>query len=283
MRLISIKKLRLFWANPRNPDSESSLRAWYQVVKAADWTCFADVRNTYNTADLVGNKVVFNIGGNKYRLVAVIDYEGHKVFVRYILNHEDYDQGHWKNDTFGQDWKARSGNPSRILYLEKQNAGPLAKRNRADEKAVLRSEIITMKTTRKVSVRRDAYLELIHRFPLRPIRSEEELDRAMEVVDELIDRDKLEPSERDYLDVLSDLTERYESETHPIEPVSDAAMLAHLIEAKNVTQADVAREARIAESTISEVLAGKRMLNRFHISKLSRYFNVSPTVFSFKD
>ena len=140
-----------------------------------------------------------------------------------------------------------------------------------------------MKTTRKVSVRRDAYLELIHRFLLRPIRSEEELDRAMEVVDELIDRDKLEPSERDYLDVLSDLTERYESETHPIEPVSDAVMLAHLIEAKNVTQADVAREARIAESTISEVLAGKRMLNRFHISKLSRYFNVSPTVFSFKD
>jgi HTH-type transcriptional regulator / antitoxin HigA len=139
-----------------------------------------------------------------------------------------------------------------------------------------------MKTTRQVGGRRDPYLELIQRFPLRPIRSEEDLDRAMEIVDELIDRDELEPPERDYLDVLSDLTERYESETYPIEPVSDAVMLAHLIAAKNVTQADVAREARIAESTISEVLAGKRMLNRIHISKLSRYFNVGPTVFNFK-
>jgi HTH-type transcriptional regulator/antitoxin HigA len=140
-----------------------------------------------------------------------------------------------------------------------------------------------MKTTRKVGDHRDAYLELIGRFPLRPIRSEEELDRAIEVVDELLDRDQIVPSERDYLDVLSDLIERFESESRPVEPVSDAVALAHLIEAKKVTQADVARESRIAESTISEVLAGKRVLNRFHIGRLARYFNVGPTVFSFKD
>jgi mRNA interferase HigB len=108
MRVISIKKLRLFWTSPHNPDSEPALRAWYQVVKAADWTCFADVRNTYNATDRVGNKVVFNIGGNKIRLVAVIDYESHKVFVRFVLDHEDYDRGHWKDDAFGQDWKPRS-------------------------------------------------------------------------------------------------------------------------------------------------------------------------------
>jgi hypothetical protein len=96
------------------------------VVKVADWTCFADVRNTYNTADLVGNKTIFNIGGHKCRLVAVIDYEGHKVFVRYVLNHEDYDQGLWKNDTFGQDWTLRSSqareNPA-SKKAKRQSAG----------------------------------------------------------------------------------------------------------------------------------------------------------------
>ncbi len=140
-----------------------------------------------------------------------------------------------------------------------------------------------MKTTRKVGDRRDPYLELIRRFPLRPIRSDDELDQAIEVVDELIDRDDLDPSEKDYLDVLSDLIERYESEIHPIEPVSDAEMLAHLIEAKGITQVKLARETQIAESTISEVLAGKRILNRFQIGRLARYFNVGPMVFRFKE
>lgn len=107
MRVITRKKLRLFWTNPRNADSKTTLCAWYQVVKTADWTCFADVRNTYGTADLVGNKVVFNVGGNKYRIIAVIDYEGHKLFIRFVLGHEDYDKGHWKNDTFGENWKPR--------------------------------------------------------------------------------------------------------------------------------------------------------------------------------
>jgi len=107
VRVISLKKLRGFWENSRNPGAESPLRAWYQVAKAADWTCFADVRETYSAADAVGNKVVFDIGGNKYRLIAVIDYEGHKVFVRHVLDHKEYDKGRWKKDTFGEDWQPR--------------------------------------------------------------------------------------------------------------------------------------------------------------------------------
>jgi mRNA interferase HigB len=108
MRVISVKKLREFWEDPQNRGAESPLRAWYQTVRAADWTCFADVRQTYATADLVGNKVVFDIGGNKYRLIAVIDYEGHKVFVRHVLTHKDYDKGQWKKDTFGENWVPRA-------------------------------------------------------------------------------------------------------------------------------------------------------------------------------
>jgi HTH-type transcriptional regulator/antitoxin HigA len=102
------------------------------------------------------------------------------------------------------------------------------------------------------------------------------------MVDELTDQNVLNQDQRDYLDVLSDLIEHYESESHPIGPATDAEVLAHLIEAKGTTQADMARETGIAESTISEVLAGKRSLNRAHIGRLSRYFNTGPSVFSFQ-
>jgi len=128
---------------------------------------------------------------------------------------------------------------------------------------------------------RDHYFELVNRFPLRPIRSDEELDRAIAVVDELTDRDELGEGEADYLDVLGDLIEKYEDEAHPIAGVTDAEMLRHLIEARDVTQARLAAETGIAESTISEVLAGKRGLSRHNIGVLSGYFHVSPAAFSF--
>lgn len=129
---------------------------------------------------------------------------------------------------------------------------------------------------------KDRYFALVRQFPLRPIRSEAELDRAIEMINSLIDRDSLDSDEDDYLDVLSDLVHRYESEEYPMPPVPDKDMLTHLIEAKQVTQAQVASATGIAESTISEVLSGKRGLNRHHIGLLSRYFNVSPAVFAFE-
>ena len=125
------------------------------------------------------------------------------------------------------------------------------------------------------------YLKLVRQFPLRPIRSDDELDKAIRMVDSLLDRQELEPEEEDYLEVLGDLVERYQREAHPMPPVSDAEMLRHLIEAKGVSQTEVSGATGIADSTISEVLKGKRSLNRTHISKLTRYFKVSPGVFAF--
>jgi HTH-type transcriptional regulator / antitoxin HigA len=125
----------------------------------------------------------------------------------------------------------------------------------------------------------DRYFELIKRFPLRLIRSDAELDRAIAVVDSLIDRDSLVSDEDDYLDVLGDLVEKYESENHPMPSVSDAEMLRHLIETRETTQAKVSAETGIAVSTISEILAGKRGLNRKHIEALARHFRVSHSVF----
>ncbi len=128
----------------------------------------------------------------------------------------------------------------------------------------------------------DSYLALIRRFPLRPIRTDAELERAIAVVDSLTDRDRLDPAESDYLDVLSDQVERYEEEHHPIEPASDAAMLEHLLDSKSVTQLAVGDATGIANSTLSAVLGGKRRLTREHIARLARYFQVDPTVFAFE-
>jgi HTH-type transcriptional regulator/antitoxin HigA len=119
----------------------------------------------------------------------------------------------------------------------------------------------------------------VQKFPLRPIRSDQDLDRAIAIINSLIDRSGLSPDEDDYLDVLGDLVEKYETEHHPMLPVSDADMLRHLIEARNTTQARVATDTGIAESTISAIVSGKRGMNRKHIELVARYFKVKPAVF----
>jgi HTH-type transcriptional regulator / antitoxin HigA len=142
-----------------------------------------------------------------------------------------------------------------------------------------------MATKRAITIRavygkrEDQYLTLVRRFPLRPLRSDADLDAAVAVIDVLLDRPTLTTPEQDYLDVLSDLIEAYEAATVPIRPVGDAELLRFLIEQKRVTQAEAASDAGIAESTISEVLAGKRKLNRTQIGKLARYFHVEPGAF----
>jgi HTH-type transcriptional regulator/antitoxin HigA len=123
------------------------------------------------------------------------------------------------------------------------------------------------------------YLKLVRLFPLRPIRSETELDRATSVIHSLLDRNQLSAAEQDYLDVLGDLVERYESKHHAIGDVSDAEVLEHLLDARGATQAAVARATGIAESRLSEVLRGKRQLTRAQIIKLATYFHVGPAVF----
>ena len=137
------------------------------------------------------------------------------------------------------------------------------------------------KTKTRPSKALDTYLELVRAFPLRPIRTEKELDRAIAIINALLDRGRLTAAEEDYLDVLGDLVERYEDKHHPIptDDLSEAEMLAHLIEAKDVTQAEVARATGIRESRVSEVLSRKRKLTRTQITKLAAYFRVSPAVF----
>jgi HTH-type transcriptional regulator/antitoxin HigA len=124
-----------------------------------------------------------------------------------------------------------------------------------------------------------AYMTLIARLPLRPIRTAAELDAAAVVIDELTDRDDLSSAEADYLDVLGDLVEKYENEHVEMPHVSDAAMLGSLMEEKGMRQADVVRGTGISKTVMSLVLHGKRDLTREHIRALSKYFHVDPAVF----
>ena len=138
-----------------------------------------------------------------------------------------------------------------------------------------------MSTVNYTGRARDRYLDLIRQLPLRPIRSDTGLDAAVDMIDALLSKPSLKPEEEDYLEVLSDLVEAYETEAHPMAPVSDADLLRHLLEARSVPQTEVSKATGIAVSTLCEVLRGKRNLNRTHIGKLARYFHVSPDVFAF--
>jgi mRNA interferase HigB len=98
MRVISKRRLRQFWESPGCVDSEGPLRAWYTHVNhtSVAWRNWGDVRSQFRTASLVGNCVVFNIGGNKYRLVTRILYPSQKVFVLKVMTHAEYNQDRWK-------------------------------------------------------------------------------------------------------------------------------------------------------------------------------------------
>lgn len=94
MRVISKKALREFWE--QHADAEVPLRAWYAAATKATWSNLAEVRQTINSADVVGHLTVFNIGGNKYRLIVAIHYDRQMIFIRHVLTHAEYNRGQWK-------------------------------------------------------------------------------------------------------------------------------------------------------------------------------------------
>ena len=125
-----------------------------------------------------------------------------------------------------------------------------------------------------------AYLTLIHAFPLRALRTEEELDEAIRIVDSLLIRMKsLTEGEHNYLECLGFMIEIYEEEHYPMSPVDPIAMLKYLIETREVTNSEVARGAGLAVSTLSAILNGKRKLTLDHIKRLATYFHTKPVIF----
>ena len=90
MRIISKSTLVEYYT--KNPQSKTALEEWYEKTKKAEWTCFADIKNTFNSIDAVGNqRYVFNIKGNDYRLVVLILFTPKTVYIRFVGTHSEYD------------------------------------------------------------------------------------------------------------------------------------------------------------------------------------------------
>jgi len=94
MHVISRKALREFWG--KHPDSKTSLSRWFKAMKNSEFSNFNDLRSAFPSADKVDDLIVFDIGGNKYRLIASVHFNRGKVYVRHVLTHSEYDRGKWK-------------------------------------------------------------------------------------------------------------------------------------------------------------------------------------------
>jgi mRNA interferase HigB len=93
MRIISRRALRDFWEQPGRGDAEQPLRAWFREASHADWATPADVKAAFATESIVGNsRVVFNVAGNKYRLVVRVNYAYRILYVQFVGTHREYDQ-----------------------------------------------------------------------------------------------------------------------------------------------------------------------------------------------
>lgn len=100
MRVISKSRLVQFCELPGCEDAEGPLRAWYSHVshRSVDWNNWDDIKVDFASANHVGNCVVFNIGGNKYRLVVRVLFPSHKVFILKAMTQREYDDGKWKSE-----------------------------------------------------------------------------------------------------------------------------------------------------------------------------------------
>lgn len=91
MRIISRRRLVEFWES--HPDAEQPLRAWYIEAKKANWNTPAEIKAIYRSVSiLANNRVVFNIKGNTYRLVVIVEYSQGKMFIRFVGTHAEYDR-----------------------------------------------------------------------------------------------------------------------------------------------------------------------------------------------
>ena len=100
MRIISKSRLKQFLESPGREDAAGPLSAWHTHVKnrSVAWQSWGDVKSDFGSASLIGTCVVFNVGGNKYRLVTRILYPSQKVFILKVMTHKEYDRDKWKDE-----------------------------------------------------------------------------------------------------------------------------------------------------------------------------------------
>lgn len=96
MHVISLKKIKDFVKN--YPDSEESLNVWYRLISKTTFSSFSKVRELFPSADKVKHLIIFNIAGNKYRLISSIHFNRGRIYIRDILTHKEYDREGWKHE-----------------------------------------------------------------------------------------------------------------------------------------------------------------------------------------
>lgn len=94
MHVITKKRLEQFVKI--HPNCRNALETWYRIVKNNNFNSFAELKNYFSSADMVGKFTVFDIGGNKVRLIASIHFNRRKIYIRHVLTHKEYDKGKWK-------------------------------------------------------------------------------------------------------------------------------------------------------------------------------------------
>jgi mRNA interferase HigB len=95
LRIIARRTLRGYWLG--HADSEDALKTWYAVARKAKWQNILDVRKIYSTAETVGKYTVFNVKGNNYRLIVLIEYRLQVIFISAVLTHAEYSKDRWKH------------------------------------------------------------------------------------------------------------------------------------------------------------------------------------------
>jgi mRNA interferase HigB len=98
MHVISYKRIRQFYQD--HADAHTPLDNWYKLASQALWQNLIEVQRIFPSAEAVGEFTVFNIRGNRYRLIVAIDYERQLIYIKYILTHAEYDKEDWKNDPY---------------------------------------------------------------------------------------------------------------------------------------------------------------------------------------
>jgi len=131
-----------------------------------------------------------------------------------------------------------------------------------------------------ITVLSESYLALIREFPLRPLRSEADLDAAIAMTHKLIDKKGRDAGEEDYLEVLAGLIHAYEAEVDPLPELDPVAALRFLLETNGITQAQLAEETGLAMATISEILNGKRRISAKARESLAKRFKVCSSLFT---
>lgn len=103
--MISRKKLRTFYlAKPERRRHESAFEGWFKLTRRARWQSFVDAKALFGQSDVAADTkskrtaTIFDIGGNKFRVITLIDYTRQTVLVTHVLDHKEYDRGNWKND-----------------------------------------------------------------------------------------------------------------------------------------------------------------------------------------